>query len=201
MRTFRLWFDRLTTSFVLSAGIILAGQGAWAADTYTIDPAHSSMGFSARHMMVSTVIGAFDDYQGTITYDPADPAAFKADVTIQAKSIDTKVAKRDDHLRSAEFFDVEKNPVITFTAAKLDKQDGRTVLTGSLTMKGVTKEVSIPVTISGPAQGMGGSIIGLSGSFTLNRQDYGINWNKALDNGGLAVSDEVKVDINIEAHK
>ena len=109
------------------------------------------------------------------------------------------MAKRDDHLRSAEFFDVEKHPAITFTAAELDKQDGRTVLTGDLTMKGVTKEVSIPVTIAGPIQG--GSIIGLSGSWILNRQDYGINWNKALDNGGLAVSDEVKVDINIEAHK
>ena len=193
MRTFRL--------FVLAVGIILAGQGAWAADTYTIDPAHSSMGFSARHMMVSTVIGVFDDYQGAITYDPADPAAFKADVTIQAKSINTRVAKRDDHLRGAEFFDVEKHPVITFTTVKLDKQDGRAVLTGSLTMKGVAKEVSIPVMISGPVQGMGSSIIGLSGSFTLNRQDYGINWNQALDNGGLAVSDEVKVDINIEAHK
>ncbi|MDO8675989.1 MAG: YceI family protein [Candidatus Omnitrophota bacterium] len=192
MRTFRL--------FVLATGIVLAGQGVWAAgDTYTIDTAHSSIGFSARHMMVSTVIGAFDDYQGTITYDPADPAAFKADVTIQAKSINTKAAKRDDHLRSAEFFDVEKHPVITFTTVKLDKQDGRAVLTGSLTMKGVAKEVSIPVTIAGPIQG--GSIIGLSGSFTLNRQDYGINWNQALDNGGLAVSDEVKVDINIEAHK
>lgn len=184
---------------VFVVGIVLAGQGAWAAETYTIDPAHSSMGFSARHMMVATVIGAFDDYQGAITYDPADPAAFKADVAIQAKSIDTRVAKRDDHLRSADFFDVEKYPAITFTAAKLDKQDGRTVLAGHLTMKGVTKEVSIPVTISGPIQG--GPVIGLSGSFTLNRQDYGINWNKALDNGGLAVSDEVKVDINIEAHK
>ncbi|HLD88358.1 MAG TPA: YceI family protein [Candidatus Omnitrophota bacterium] len=194
-------------SLVFVVGIILAGQasplaeGAWAADTYTIDTAHSTMGFSARHMMVSTVIGAFDDYQGAITYDPADPAAFKADVTIQAKSINTRVAKRDDHLRGAEFFDVEKHPVITFTTVKLDKQDGRAVLTGSLTMKGVAKEVSIPVMISGPVQGMGSSIIGLSGSFTLNRQDYGINWNQALDNGGLAVSDEVKVDINIEAHK
>ncbi|MBI3315085.1 MAG: YceI family protein [Candidatus Omnitrophica bacterium] len=182
---------------VFVVGIVLAGH-TWAADTYTIDTAHSTMGFSVRHMMVSTVIGAFDDYQGAITYDPADPAAFKADVTIQAKSIDTKVTKRDDHLRSVEFFDVEKHPALTFTATKLDKQDGRTVLTGDLTMKGVTKEVSIPVTISGPVQG---TTIGLSGSFTLNRQDYGINWNKALDNGGLAVSDEVKVDINIEAHK
>ncbi len=136
---------------------------------------------------------------GAITYDPADPAVFKADVTIQAKSINTKAAKRDDHLRSADFFDVEKHPAITFTTIKLDKQDGQMVLTGSLTMKGVAKEVSIPVTIAGPVQG--GSIIGLSGSFTLNRQDYGINWNKALDNGGLAVSDEVKLDVNIEAHK
>src|SRR3989338_5923950 len=89
-------------SLVFVVGIILAGQaspleeGAWAADTYTIDTAHSTMGFSARHMMVSTVTGAFDDYQGTITYDPADPAVFKADVTIQAKSINTKAAKRDD---------------------------------------------------------------------------------------------------------
>jgi len=207
---------------VFVVGIVLAGQ-VWAADTYTIDPAHSTMGFSVRHMMVSTVIGAFDDYQGAITYAPADPAAFKADVTIQAKSIDTRQPKRDDHLRSPDFFDVEKYPAITFVSKNLANryykpgsgpQPGianpdtgfyspmvEMTLVGDLTIKGITKEVSIPVTISGPVQGMGGPLIGLSGSLIINRQDYGINWNKALDNGGLAVSDEVKVDVNIEAHK
>ena len=129
-------------------------------------------------------------------------AAFKADAAIQAKSIDTRQPKRDDHLRGPDFFDAEKFPTITFTAQKLDKQGDQTVIAGDLSMKGVTKEVFIPVAIAGPVQGMGGaSVIGLSGSFTLNRQDYGVSWNKTLDNGGFVVSNDVKIDINIEAHK
>ncbi len=198
----------LVRSFVFAAGVILAGTAClpagrvWAADTYTIDPVHSNFGFSVTHMMVSTVTGVFGDFQGSITYDPKDPASFKADAAIQVKSIDTRLPKRDDHLRSPDFFDAEKFPTITFTAKKLDKQDTQTVLAGDLTMKGVTKEVFIPVTIAGPVQGMNGaSVIGLSGSFTLNRQDYGVSWNKALDNGGFVVSDDVKVNINIEAHQ
>ena len=182
-------------------GIILAGQ-AWAADTYTIDPSHSSIGFSVKHMVVSTVTGAFGDFTGNVTYDPADMAAFKADAAIQVKSIDTRQPKRDDHLRSADFFDAEKFPTITFMAKKLDKEGAQMLMAGDLTMKGVTKEVSVSVSIEGPVKGMGGaSVIGLSGSFILNRQDYGVSWNKTLDNGGFVVSNDVKVDINIEAHQ
>ena len=191
----------LVRSLIFTAGIVLAAQ-AWAADTYTIDPNHSSISFSVKHMMVSTVTGVFGDFTGSVTYDPKDQAAFKADAVIQVKSIDTRTPKRDDHLRGPDFFDAEKFPTITFTAKKLDKEDAQTVLTGDLTMKGVTKEVSIPVSIAGPVQGMGGaSVIGLSGSFTLNRQDYGVSWNKTLDNGGFVVGNDVKVEINVEAHK
>ncbi len=189
---------RLWCSLVVAVSVLLGAGAVWSAQ-YEIDTAHSSLGFAVKHMMVSTTTGTFDDYQGAIAYDPNDVAAFKADITIQAKSINTRQSKRDEHLRTADFFDTEKFPTITFAGKKLTKEGDKAVMTGDLTMKGVTKEVSIPVEISGPVNGMMGPIIGISGSFTLNRQDYGIQYNKALDNGGLALSNDVRVDINIEA--
>ena len=175
-------------------GLLLAGR-AFAADVYAIDPAHSTLGFTAKHMMVSETTGTFDQFEGKITFDPQDLAAFKAEAAIQAQSINTRNEKRDGHLRSADFFDIAQFPTITFASKSITPAGEGYTMTGDLTMKGVTKEVSIPVTITGPV----GSAIGLAGSFTLNRQDYGITWNKTLDQGGLAVSNEIKVNINIEA--
>lgn len=189
--------SKLLRVMVLVVGVLLAGK-VFAADVYTIDPVHSSIGFSVKHMMVSTVTGTFDDFAGTIEYDPSKPGApFHAEATIQAKSVNTRNAKRDEHLNSPDFFDVAKFPTITFTS----KSFNGTTLVGDLTMKGITKEVSIPVSISGPVPGMGDTIIGLSGQVTINRQDYGVNFNKMLDNGGVAVSNDVIVSINFEAHK
>ncbi len=183
-------------SLVVTLGFITTS--AWAADTYQIDPLHSTLGFSIRHMMLSNVTGQFDKYEGQIIYDPNDLANSKVKVTIQAESIDTRNDKRDGHLRSGDFFDTAKFPTITFVSKKITSGE----MVGDLTMKGVTKEVSIPVTISGPVKTMGtNTAIGISGSFTLNRQDYGINYNKTLDQGGLAVGNEVAVDINVEADK
>ena len=190
--------------FILGViGLLLVGK-VYAADMYAIDPANSTIGFAVKHLMVSTTNGSFSDYQGGITYDDKDLSAFKADMTIQAKSIDTKVEQRDNHLRSAEFLDTAKFPTITFTSKSLlpprSGVPGGTLI-GDLTIKGVTKEVSIPVAISGPVKAPFGMAIGLSGQLTINRQDYGVSFNKALDNGGLMVGNDVVINIDIEAHK
>jgi polyisoprenoid-binding protein YceI len=168
----------------------------FAADTYTIDGAHTSFGFTVRHMMISNVPGEFDKFDGQIIYSPADLAGSKANVTIDVSSINTHMDQRDAHLKSPDFFDAAKFPTITFVSTKFTP----TAITGHLTMKGVTKEVTIPVTISGPVKTMmGGKAIGITGSVTINRQDYGINWNKTLDQGGVAVSNDVAITISIEA--
>jgi len=182
---------------------LLSGGRAGAADTFQIDRAHSSLGFAVKHLTVSTVKGEFTDYSATIQFDPKDPSAFVAEVNIKTSSIDTRQQKRDEHLRSADFFDAEKFPTISFKSKKVQGNEaGSYVITGDLTMHGVTKEISIPVMISGPVKGpMGGDVIGLSGETTINRQDFGISWNKALDSGGWMVGDEVKISVNLEAHK
>lgn len=188
--------------FLSVLGSFGLASAASAADRYDIDLVHSSMGFGVKHLTVSTVMGSFNDYTGYVEFDPNDPASFKSEVTIQANSIDTNNDKRDEHLRGADFFDVEKFPTITFTSKKLEKNGDTYVLTGDLTMKGVTKEISIPVGIIGPVNSpMGDTVIGLAGSTVINRQDFGVNWNKSLDNGGLMVDNDVKITIEIEAHK
>ena len=175
---------------------LLMASSVFAADTYTIDPAHTSFGFTVKHMMISNVPGEFDKFDGQIIYSPADLVNSKANVTIDVSSINTRIVQRDAHLKSLDFFDAAKFPTITFVSTKFTP----TAITGNLTMKGVTKEVTVPVTISGPVKTMtGGQAIGITGSVTINRQDYGINWNKILDQGGMAVSNDVAIAISIEA--
>ncbi len=178
--------------------------GGFAADTYQIDPIHSSLGFAVQHLMVSTVKGEFTEYAGTIEFDQKNPSAFTASVRIQSASIDTRNKQRDGHLKTGDFFDAEKFPEIVFKSKKLEPIEGNEyMLTGDLTIRGITKEISIPLSIAGPVNSpMGGQVIGLSGETTINRQDFGVSWNKALDSGGYVVSDEVKILVNIEAsHK
>ncbi len=179
------------TGCVLSAPV-------WALESYKIDSNHSSFGFSVKHMMISNVPGTFDKFEGQAVYDPKDLANSKIDITIQAASINTRNAKRDEHLQSPDFFDAAKFPTITFVSKKITA----TQVVGDLTIKGVTKEVTIPTTITGPLKGaIGKDAIGINAAFTLNRQDYGVNWNKTLDQGGLAVSNDVAVTVSIEADK
>jgi polyisoprenoid-binding protein YceI len=173
------------------------------ADTYTIDKTHSEASFQVRHF-VTNVRGRFSDFNGTINIDPKSPAASNVEFTIQATSIDTGVADRDKHLRSGDFFDVEKFPTITFksTAVKPSKTKNTYDVTGNLTMHGVTKQVTLPVTLLGYAKDpWGNQRAGFTVATTLNRQDYGIKWNKALDEGGFMLSDDVNVAINVEAVK
>jgi polyisoprenoid-binding protein YceI len=175
---------------------------ALAADVYTIDPVHSTILFSVKHMMISHVPGHFGQFEGTISVDPNDLADSSFSATIQVSSIDTHFQQRDDHLKSPDFFDAAKYPVITFASKSITAQKGEYILTGDLMIKGKTKEISFPVAINGPVKDMqGSSRIGICGQLTINRRDYGMSFNMPLDNGGVMVGNDVKVDINIEAKK
>jgi len=186
--------QKIQALFMLVA--LLTTSVVFAADTYTIDPAHTSFGFTVQHMMISNVPGEFDKFSGQIVYSPTDLANSSANISIDVNSINTKIDKRDAHLKSPDFFDAAKFPSITFVSTKFTPG----YITGNLTIKGVTKVITIPVIISGPVKTMmGGEAIGITGSTTINRQDYGVNWNKTLDQGGVAVSDNVTITISIEA--
>lgn len=189
-------------SSVLLMGVALLASSVVFAEDYSIDKAHSSIGFSAKHLMVSKTNGQFTDYDGTINFDPSDLAKSKVEVTVKAASITTNMEKRDAHLKGADFLDVEKFPTLTFATKSIAQSGDGYQLTGDLTIKGVTKEISVPAEISGPVKSpMGGTVIGIHSNFKINRQDYGVSWNKTMDSGGVVVSDDVVVDINIEANK
>jgi len=174
---------------------------ARAQDTYTIDPVHSSLGFKVKHMMVSDVKGEFQGFSGTITLDPKNIENSSVDVTIDAATISTRNEKRDGHLKSADFFDVEKFPTLTFKSKKVTKKGEQYVLIGDLTMHGVTKEIELPFTLTGPVTLPNGSVLGVSAATEINRQDFGVSWNKTLDSGGVVVSDKVRLEIEVEAKK
>jgi polyisoprenoid-binding protein YceI len=153
-------------------------------------------------MMVSNVKGAFGAFSGTVEFDEANPSAMTATATIEVKSVDTRNEKRDDHLRGADFFDADTYPEITFTTTRVEGELPNLVLVGDLTIKGTTKEVSLPVEFNGPVTNPWGSVvIGFSGSTKINRQDFGVTWSKALDGGGVVVADEVTLLVEIEAIK
>lgn len=178
----------------------LSGSVIRAADTYTIDPAHSTVGFAITHMVINTVHGKFNEFSGTLTLD--NIKVQEATGTIQAKSIDTGVERRDNDLRSPNFFDVAKFPTITFQSKRVETQGDQTVLVGDFTMHGVTKEVSLPVTVKGPIKDpWGNTRIGFQARAKLNRKDYGLKYSQALETGGLVVGDEVDLEINAEAVK
>ena len=168
--------------------------------TYKVDADHSGVNFTIRHF-VSNVPGLFKDYDGTIVYDKDNPAGSKVEFTVQAASIDTGNADRDKHLRSADFFDVEKFPTLTFTSAQVKAQDKDTLeVTGDLTIHGVTKRITIPVDFLGTAKTPNGEKAGFETSFTVNRKDYGIIWNRVMD-AGPVLGEDVKVTISVEADR
>jgi polyisoprenoid-binding protein YceI len=184
---------RITRIMAIGAALLITAT-AQALDTYKVDPAHSSIGFSVDHMVIDTVHGRFRQFDGSITVDPENGNALKqATATIQAKSIDTDVEKRDNHLRSPDFFDAEKYPTITFESTGVDGQ----TLTGKFTLHGVTKEISLPIKIKGPIKDpMGNTHLSLEANTKLNRKDYGLTWNKVLEAGGLMVGEEIIIQIN-----
>ena len=191
---------RITVA-MLAMLVGLAGAAS-AADTWTIDKAHSDVTFRIKHLM-SKVTGSFADFDGTITTDFANLGASSVSFTVQATSIDTKNADRDKHLRSADFFDVEKFPTISFASSRITKTgDDSFDVTGTLTMHGVSKEITLPVTFLGAAQDpWGNTKAGFEIDTTLSRTDFGIVWNKALETGGFLLGDEVEVTINLELAK
>lgn len=195
-----LTVTRAGVALAFLATLAFAPGAAEAASTYTADKAHTQVGFAVRHMM-SQVRGSFGDFSMTIVKDDANLAASSVDFKIQATSIDTANENRDKHLRSEDFFFVEKFPEITFKSTKIEKvSDTEYKATGEFTMRGVTKVLTLPVTYLGEMKGMDGKpLAGYSVTTKLNRKEFGINWNKALDTGGLLLSDEVTVEINIEA--
>jgi polyisoprenoid-binding protein YceI len=172
-------------------------------DTWTIDGAHTQAGFAVKHMMVSTVRGSFGKTEGSITWDGKDVSSIKADVTIDATTITTNNEKRDTHLKSPDFFDVAKFPTITFKSKKAEAAGaGKFKVVGDLTMRGVTKEVTLDV--EGPSQPLiaqGRARVGATATTKVNRQDYGVSWSRALDGGGVVVSDEVVITIEMELVK
>jgi polyisoprenoid-binding protein YceI len=168
--------------------------------TFSIDKAHSETEFQVRHLL-TRVRGRFTDFEGTIEMDEQDPGRSSVEVTIQATSVDTAQADRDTHLRSADFFSVEQFPTLTFKSTSVAAKGTDTYqVTGDLTIHGVTRQVVMPVTFLGLAKDpWGNQRAGFEAEFTINRKDYGLMWNAALETGGFLVGDEVKISLSVQA--
>jgi polyisoprenoid-binding protein YceI len=169
--------------------------------TYTIDPAHSVAGFKVRHLMVSNVRGEFSGIGGTVVYDPENPASSSIDTTIDTRTIHTRDEQRDAHLKSADFLDVDKYPTITFVSKKVVKVDeGEWKVTGDLTLHGVTKSVTLDVEGPSPeAKDPWGNVkTGASATTKINRTDFGLVWNAALETGGVLVGEDVHISLELE---
>lgn len=179
---------------------LAAGAPVTAGETYKVDPGHSFIGFSARHFGVSNVRGEFKDYEFDLVLDEEDPSRSTVTLKIEADSIDTDHERRDAHLKSPDFLDVAAHPVIEFESTGLSATgEGSYLLTGGLTMHGVTHEVEIPVTLAGPVKDPYGNYrIGVDGELTIDRQEWGVSFNAVMDNGGLVVSNDVKISFSIE---
>jgi polyisoprenoid-binding protein YceI len=188
----------------ISTIIALALPVIASAAIWTIDPDHSNVGFKVRHLMVSNVKGSFEKFTGTVDINDKDITKSKVEVSIDTNSINTGVAKRDEHLRSADFFDVAKFPTMTFVSKKVVKAGKeRLKVTGDLTLHGVTKEVVLDVeAISRESKDPWGNIRrGTTATAKINRKDFGLVWNKALETGGVAVGEEVLITLEIEMIK
>jgi polyisoprenoid-binding protein YceI len=187
---------------LIAAALTVAALPAQAADTYKVDPGHSDVSFQVRHMLTQ-VRGKFNEYEGTIQLDPAKMENSSVEFKVKAASIDTGAADRDKHLRTADFFDTEKFPEISFKSKSI-KATGKDTynVTGTFTMHGVSKEITLPVSFLGTVKDpWGNQRAAFSAETTLDRKDYGIVWNKALDSGGALLGDDVKVSINLETVK
>lgn len=171
--------------------------------SWTIDPSHSAIEFSARHLMITTVKGQFAEFSGTVHFDPAHPASGSAQVTIAASSITTRSADRDAHLRSPDFLDVEQFPAISFVSTGIEEvaADGtRFTVVGDLTIHGVTRSVRLATTFEGQgADPWGNTRAAFLATTTIDRRDFGLVWNAALESGGVLVSNEIKLTLDVQA--
>jgi len=187
-----------------AAALCLVAPGLLHAAPWEFDPEHTGVHFKVRHLMVSSVRGEFEKVTGKIVYDEADVTKSTADITIAAASINTRVAKRDEHLRSPDFLDVAKYPAITFKSKRVEKAGNGTLkMTGDLTIHGVTNEVVL--TIEGPAPAIkdpwGNQRVGGQATAKINRKDFGLIWNAALETGGVVVGDEVEITVDVEIYR
>lgn len=170
------------------------------AETWSVDASHSTVGFAVRHMMVSNVKGSFDKFTASVEGSPADPGTAKISASIEIGSVNTREPKRDEHLRSADFFDAAKFPQMTFTSTKVEKSSATTAkVAGNLTLRGVTKPVVLDVEYTAPVKNpWGKTVVGASATGKINRKDFGVNWSKNLDGGGLVVGDDVTIQLDLE---
>ena len=184
---------------LVAAAAFLGIAGAAAATTWKVDVAHTTVGFSVKHLF-TRVQGRFDEFEGTIVFDPANPKAAKVSGTIQAASINTNNAKRDKHLRSADFFDVAKHPTLSFESTSVHTDDaGAGTIEGELTIHGVTKPVVIEVEYLGQGADPWGNVrAGFVAKLEVDRKDYGLNWNEVLETGGVLVGDLITIRIDVE---
>ncbi len=187
---------------LILAAIFLSSSTTFAA-AYKLDASHSIVGFGVKHLMFSTTKGRFNKFEGAFDFDEKKSEVTKIDVKVDVASIDTNDVKRNDHLKSPDFFDVAKNADIKFTADKVKVEKNKAVkVAGQLTMKGITKPVTLDLTYSGTATDpWGNERVGFNLSGKINRKDWGINWNKNLDGGGVVVGEEVSLEIEGEAVK
>ena len=188
-------------AFALALAVALSFASAVQAapTTYTIDNGHSNVGFSVRHIF-SKVPGSFTKFSGAIVYDPAKPADSSVKAEIDASTVNTRNEKRDGHLKTEDFFFVEKNPTITFESTKVTPAgEGKLQVEGNLTMRGVTKPVVLDVTVLGAAQNEKEAVAGFEAVTKVNRKDFGINWNRNLDQGGMLLGDDVEIRLDVEA--
>ena len=193
---------KILTVAALLAGAALLPLSARAADEYAVDPAHTFSEFSIRHLVISNVKGGFPDISGTIFYDATDITQSSVEVTLKVASVNTNIKDRDDHLRSPEFFDAEKYPVITFKSSRVEQTKTGLTITGILTIRDKSHEVTFPFELSGPVvDPWGNTRIGVQGRLTINRQDYGLTYNQVLEGIGLAAGNDVNIELNLEAIK
>jgi polyisoprenoid-binding protein YceI len=189
-------FHRIVS--VTSAWTVSLLMAGWtcAADVYTTDPEHTLVGFTTRHFVINKVRGKFNEFHGVIVYDESDTTKSSMKGTIKVASIDTDNQKRDEHLRSADFFDAANHPEITFASQKVEKRGDGYVLIGDLTIRGTTKEVTIPFVITGKiVDTRGQTRIGFEANLQINRKDFGVAYHRVMDNGGLVVGDTVEIEL------
>lgn len=182
------------------AAVLGAASLPVAAESWNIDGSHSSVGFSVRHMMVTNVRGTFDKFTAKVDGSPTDPAAAKISATIEVASVDTRDAKRDEHLRAADFFDAAKFPQMTFASTKVEKTSATSAkVTGNLTLRGVTKPVVLDVEYTSPLKNpWGRTVVGATATGKINRKDFGVSWSRSLDGGGVVVGDEVTIQLDLQ---
>lgn len=196
------WLKSLPCFSAFLIAFFVLAEAAQGADIYKIDPEHTSISFRVRHMVINKVRGRFDKFSGVLVVDEKNLKNSSVSVTIDARSIDTDHEKRDKHLRSKDFLYVEKYPEITFVSKEIRKTKKGYVAKGKLTIRGVTRTIKLPFKYLGKITDPWGNVrIGIEAHTTINRKDFGINYNKLLDNGGLVVGNKVQIEINLEAIK